>query len=126
MLLEICHVKISKKSPVVFEFLRPQENVMQDAGLNPGATKIRFPLHAYGRGIKTDRFLKLQYTYFHLFLCQKNQHSKSSSEHGLYAWNNRLTTLALGLIKFHDFSLNWGIFLTGTRAMTLTISPAIN
>ena len=36
--------------PVVFEFLRPQENVTSDVEQNPGATKIPFP---YERRIKT-------------------------------------------------------------------------
>ena len=33
-------------TPVVFEFLRPQENVTLDAGQNPGTTKIPLPLRA--------------------------------------------------------------------------------
>ena len=37
-------LKIQKKSPVVFEFLRPQENLTPAAGQNPGATKIPLPL----------------------------------------------------------------------------------
>ena len=41
-------LKFQKNWPVVFEFLRPQENVTPDAGRgqNPGATEIPFPLRA--------------------------------------------------------------------------------
>ena len=43
-------LKFQKNLTVVFEFLRPQENVTPDARQNPGATKIPLPLRA---GIET-------------------------------------------------------------------------
>ena len=38
---------------VVFEFLRPQENLTPDAGQNLGATKIPLPLRAGDKNTKT-------------------------------------------------------------------------
>ena len=39
-----CHLKFKKNSPVIFEVLRPKENVKPAAGQNLGTTKIPLPL----------------------------------------------------------------------------------